>query len=220
VSEPVVLKQEVLAYAGKMVRHGFVAGRGGNVSCRIAGRDGVVITPSRADYDTLKVEDICVVDFDLIPEDAARKPSVEAGLHVAVYRDRPEINAVIHTHQIFASVLSLIGWSVPSLFDEQVFYLGPTIELIPYAPSGSQEMIHNVRSALLSGCNAYILQNHGALCLGAALKEAFHNVQLLERAAQTYFYARLSKGKISGLPPEAVNYFLEMRRDEQKKRGH
>ena len=96
--------------------------------------------PSR--YQELSVDDICVVGFDnsAIEVKSGLKPSVESGLHGIIYRNRPDVNAVVHTHQIYGSVFAVINTPIPALFDEVSFALGQMIEIIPYALSGSPEL--------------------------------------------------------------------------------
>jgi ribulose-5-phosphate 4-epimerase/fuculose-1-phosphate aldolase len=128
---------------------------------------------------------VCVVDWDLMPIAGELKPSIESAMHVAVYQTRPDARVVIHTHQIYASACALIGRPIPSLFDEQVRYLGRSVEIVPYAPSGTGWLKKNIASRLRNHCNAYILQNHGALTLGATPERAMFNVELLEKCALT-----------------------------------
>ena len=124
-------------------------GTGGNVSVRID-EASMVITPSSVRYNELSVDDICVTCFDLSVIEAKDKlkPSVESGMHSIVYRMRPDVNAVIHTHQIYGSVFALINTPIPALFDEVAFSLGQIVEIIPYALSGSPELVNNVAGKL------------------------------------------------------------------------
>jgi ribulose-5-phosphate 4-epimerase/fuculose-1-phosphate aldolase len=85
----------------------------------------------------MTAEDICVLDFNSNVVEGHLKPSVEAGIHAAVYQIRGDVNAIIHTHQVYASALTLINTPIPALFDEQARFLGRSVEIIPYAPSGT-----------------------------------------------------------------------------------
>lgn len=184
-----------------LVKEGYVQGTGGNVSMLIEGEDAIVVTPSQKEYDSITYKDMCVVDFDLnIIEDNGCKPSVETSLHLTVYRNRPDVNAVIHTHQMYASIFSLINHPIPALFDEVASTIGPQVDIVPYALSGSPQLAENVKSKLGNLCNCYIMQNHGALAIGPDLQKAKRNAELLEKCARVYYYA-LSTGKeITPLP--------------------
>ena len=160
----------------------------------------------------LKPEDICILDFDQNLVSGKRVPSLEASMHLSVYRNRPEVGAVLHTHQHYASVLSVINEPIPPLFDEVSLYLGDPIEVVPYGMSGSPELMANVTAALGNGCNGYILQNHGALCLGRTLEEAATNAELLEKTAKVYYHALCTGKEIGLLPREILDVFQQLRK--------
>lgn len=191
-----------------LVRRGYVEGTGGNVSLLVEGEETVVVTPSQREYLTMSADDICVVDFDLKPvEDNGLKPSIETGMHVAVYRNRKDVGAVVHTHQIFASVFALINEPIPALFDEVASSIGPLVEVVPYGLSGSPALIENVTGKLGNRGNCYILQNHGALSLGSDIDRAKRNAELLEKCARVYYYA-LSTGRAVTLMPENMRELM------------
>ena len=128
----------------------------------------------------MTIEDICVVDFDLARIEGERKPSIETPMHVATYKMRADVSAVIHTHQLSASALSVLNQPIPPLFDEVTLAIGKTIEIVPYALSGSRELHDNVARKLANRCHCYIIQNHGALSIGTDLDETFTFVELLD----------------------------------------
>jgi len=193
---------------------GALRGTGGNVSMRVEGEKAFVITPSTLPYDQLTLEDMCVVDFDMNPIEGERKPSVESGFHLAVYKNRKDINAVIHTHQVEGSVFSILNQPIPPLFDEVALHIGHIVDVIPYALSGSPELIDNVVSMLDNLCHGYLMQNHGVLNLGATLERAWLNVELLEKSAVVYSKALSTGNKPSLLPDDIVNLLKELRKAE------
>ena len=207
-------KNEVLTCARWLCDHGYFGtrlGSGGNVSLFIRGENLIAITPSRKPYRSMSIHDICIIDSRLQPVEGHLPPSMESALHAGVYENRPDVSAVVHTHQLYASVLALINQPIPALFDETTYEIGAEVAVIPYALSGSSALVDNAVSRLQNGCRCYIIQNHGALCLGAELGEAMHHAELLEKSAQAYFYALSSGREISRLPAEAVQTLLEMR---------
>ena len=221
-------KKQVLECTMDLVRDGYIRGLGGNVSMLVEGEDVVVVTPSQREYNTLAVDDICVVDLDLKPvDDNGLKPSVETGMHAAVYRNRRDVGAVVHTHQVYASVFAIINTPIPALFDEVASTIGPLVEVVPYGLSGSPQLLENVVSKLGSRGNCYILQNHGILALGADLMKAKRAAELLETCAMVYYRA-LATGKEVTLLPENMRELMEKivvskqdaeikRKDEMKK---
>ena len=217
-----VQKKQVLDCIMALVEQGFVQGTGGNVSLLLQGGSAVAVTPSQREYATMTPDDICVVDLDLRPlEEAGAAPSMETAMHLAIYRSRPDAGAIVHTHQIFASVFSLINEPIPALFDEVAGAIGPKVEIVPYALSGSKELVDNVVSKLGNRANCYILQNHGALSLGRDLDHARRNAELLEKAAQVYYYALATGRAVSVLPQEVqdlMSLIIVDRQDEEIKR--
>ena len=192
-------------------------GSGGNVSVRI-NETTMAITPSSVRYQEFSVSDICVVGFDLsvIEENDKLKPSVEAGMHSIIYRKRPDVNAIVHTHQIYGSVFGLISTQIPALFDEVAFSLGQMVEIVPYALSGSPDLVNNVARKLSNNANAYVIQNHGILALGKNLDKAILNAELLEKVAHIYYLA-LSTGKpVNTLPESIVELVAVVRNSEVK----
>ena len=185
---------------------------GGNVSLKVANQDAIAITPSGKPYLKLAVEEICVIDYDGNPLDGPLKPSIEAGMHLGVYKHRPDVNAVIHTHQTYASVLSILNRPIPALFDEIIVEIGQGVEVIPYAHSGSAELVHNVVDKLDNSCHCYLIQNHGALSLGSNMERAMKNAELLENVARIYYHALATGMDISELPADAIEHFSDMRK--------
>lgn len=198
-------KRLVLETSQKMLEKGLVVGSSGNVSLRLPpqnGRELLAITPSRRYYDLLTINDIQVIDFEAEPVEGELVPSVETMLHIGIYRARKNINAVIHTHSVFASAISVAGLEIPPILDEQVTFIGGEIKLAKYALSGSQELVANVLTAL-GERNAVLLSNHGVVGIGRTIRDAFTVCELVEKTAKIYLFA-LALGKVNPLPTEAV----------------
>src|SRR6202166_986740 len=200
-------KQRVLRMSRRLSERGYFGSRtgtAGNVSMLAEGEAAVIVTPTRLGYDVMTAEDICVVDFELGRIEGDRKPSIETPMHVAAYQARADVSAVIHTHQTHASALSILNQPIPPLFDEVTLAIGNTIDVVPYALSGSRELHDNVARKLANRCHCYILQNHGTLCVGTDLDKTFTFVELLEKSAHIYMDA-LSTGKpVTVLPEKTV----------------
>ncbi len=214
-------KKKIVEYSQKVFSKGYTQGTGGNVSALVDGEDAIAITPSGRDYMSLVPDDICVVGFDLTVIEGNLRPSIETGMHAAVYRARRDVNAVIHAHQTFASVFALINRPIPPLFDEVLFNVGNVIDVIPYALSGSADLIASVTEKLGNRCNCYILQNHGALTLGLSIEKAYANMELFEKCATVYYYALTTGSPITELPESIVTpltQLLQMGQDAEIKR--
>jgi len=210
-------KKEVVDTAQSLLRKGYLMATGGNLSLRIPGHEAFAITPSNYDYMKMTPEDICVLDLGLKEVESHLKPSVESGMHAAVYQVRPDVNAIVHTHQPYVSALTLIKAPIPALFDEQARFLGRSVDIIPYAPSGTGFLKRTVSRHVRNHNNAFMLQNHGALVFGQDMERAVHNVEILEKCALAYLLAICSERKISRIPLAVREVaFAKLRKDQKK----
>ncbi len=213
-------RKEVLEACLWLSDHGFfgsLRGTGGNVSMRTGDGNLMAVTPSSVNYHEIVPEDICIVDFAGQAVEGSRAPSVEAGLHAAVYRERPDANAVIHTHQVYGSAFALLNLPIPSLLDEVSFTLGETIDVVPYALSGSTELAANVAGRLGNNANAYIMQNHGILALGRSMDKALLAAELLEKVAHIYWLALSTGRPVTTLPGDIRDMARSLREYEVDK---
>ena len=210
-------KRAVVAAAQEIASLGLVTGASGNVSVRLTpledGRELLAITPSGTAYGTMKEEDVVVADFDVEQVEGDGTPSLETLMHVGVYRARPDVRAVIHTHPVFGSVAAVAGLEIPPIIDEMMIAVGGPIEVSEYAFPGTQELADAVCEAL-GERNAALIRNHGALGVGRDLREALDVCTLVERVAQVFVYASML-GKVEALPPDIVEAELAIFRMRQ-----
>jgi len=195
----------VLEASQKMLEKGLVVGTSGNVSLRLppeGGRGLLAITPNRRYYDLLTMDDIQVIDFEAEPIQGDLVPSVETMLHIGIYQARKNINAVIHTHSVFASAIAVAGLEIPAILDDQVTFIGGEIKLAKYALPGTEELVDNTLAAL-GERNAALLPNHGVVGIGRTIRDAFTVCELVEKTAKVYVCA-LTLGKVNPLPAKAV----------------
>jgi L-fuculose-phosphate aldolase len=198
-------KKQVIEAAQELQKKGLVVGTAGNISMRLkdpGGRDLLAITPSGRYYDSLKVDDIVVVDFTGQKVEGELKASIETIMHIEVHKARKKVNAVVHAHPAFCSIIAVARMDIPPLIDEQVIYIGGEIKVAEYAFPGTPELAKNAVSAL-GPRNAVILANHGVLSVGRDMREALTICELAEEMAKIYVSA-LSIGKVNMLPAEAV----------------
>ena len=176
-------RELVLRACKELVDHKLIARTWGNISARVSNNQ-FVITPSGRDYDTLTPEDIVIVDLKGRYEgDIA--PSSEKGVHAAVYSLRPDVDFVIHTHQTYASALSVLGYSInlgKRVSVETKYLVGPNIICAEYGRNASKKLCDAVGAAIEENprCNHVLMKNHGALCFGRDYSEAFKVTYTLE----------------------------------------
>jgi L-ribulose-5-phosphate 4-epimerase len=210
-------KKIIVDTAQALVRKGFLMATGGNISLRIPTTDAFAITPSNYDYFKMTQADVCVLDLNMTMMDGHLKPSVESAMHGAIYRARKDVNAIVHTHQAYVSALTLIKTPIPALFDEQARFLGRSVDIIPYAPSGTGMLKNKVAKHVKNHNNAFMMQNHGALVFGHDMERAVHNVEILEKCALAYLLAICSERKISKIPLAVREVaFAKLRQDQKK----
>jgi L-ribulose-5-phosphate 4-epimerase len=210
-------RQQVVDAAQELTRKGYLMATGGNLSLRVPGQKAIAITPSNYDYMKMAAGDVCVLKLDGEQIEGQLPPSVESSMHLAIYEVRPDVNVIVHTHQVYASALTLIKSPIPALFDEQARFLGRSVEIIPYAPSGTGFLKSAVAKHVKNQNNAFLMQNHGALCFGTDVERAIHNVEILEKCSLAWLLAICSERKTSRIPLAVREIaFARLRKDQKK----
>lgn len=195
-------RKEVLAIAQQIYKDEMVLGTWGNVSQRIKGEDLLLITPSGMDYLTMTLEDIVLLDFDEQRIEGTRTPSTETRLHIEIYRQRPDVNAVVHVHSTLASAFAVAGKSIPVILEETAQVIGHPIQVAPYITCGTDELAIQATRSLGDG-RAVLLANHGLVGVGTDLAAALKVCKIAEKTAQVCLYAN-SLGQVNELSPENV----------------
>jgi len=210
-------KAVVVQAAQYLFNKGFLSATGGNISVR-AGENALAVTPSNYDYLKMTPDDIIILSLsDLACIEGSRKPSVESAMHAAIYQTRPDVHAIIHTHQVYPSTLAIINAPIPALFDEQVRFLGRSVDIIPYAPSGTGMLKNQVAKHVGNHHNAYMMANHGALVFGDDMDRAIDNVEVLEKCALAYLLSLCTERKASKIPLIVREVaFAKLRKDQKK----
>lgn len=158
----------------------------GNLSLRDPETGSIYLTPSAMAYHTIAPEDVAVVDREGRLISGRRKPTIEKDLHLELYRARPEINAIIHTHPVRSQVFAVLRQEIPPIIDEAAQVLGGTVRVAEYALPGSGALARNVRAAMTGRVRACLMANHGAVCVGESMEQAFKVCAVLEMTAEIY----------------------------------
>jgi L-fuculose-phosphate aldolase len=190
------LREQLVRFARQMMTTGLVRGTSGNVSTRDPGAGHALVTPSGVDYDTMRPEDVVLVDLTGRPVTAGMKPSVDTPIHVAIYRARRDVGAVIHTHSIYAAAFSIVGREIPPLITESAGYVGGAVRVMKYVPP-AQPDTGDLVAAGLGQDRAVLLPNHGVVAVGENLKKAFGAAMAVEESAHVAFIAlQLGEAKL------------------------
>jgi L-fuculose-phosphate aldolase len=180
------LRAQVIATAQKMSAQGLSRGTSGNVSARVPG--GCFITPTGMPYEELRPSDVVELRLDGSVAGGQRAPSSEWRLHLGIYASRPEIGAIVHTHSMFATTLSILRREIPAVHYMIAVAGGSVVPCAPYATFGSAELAENAARAL-DGRKACLLANHGLVAAGVDLKDAFRVAAEVETVAEQYWRA-------------------------------
>lgn len=185
--------KSVVCEAGKrLLRENLVSGTWGNLSLRMDD-ENMIITPSGKPYELLSPEDMVRVNYHTLSWEGESKPSSELKLHAAIYLDRKDVNAVIHTHQPNASTVAAARREVPPILDDMAQIIGPSVRVAAYALPNTKKIVRKTLRAL-SGRNAALMANHGAVCIGRDMEEAFLVCQVLEKACRAFIEAEFLGG--------------------------
>ncbi|MCB2191519.1 MAG: L-fuculose-phosphate aldolase [Deltaproteobacteria bacterium] len=178
----------VIEFGRKLVSCGLTTGSGGNISLLERKQGLVAITPSGVDYFEITPGQVAVVDLSGKQVDGSGLPSSELGFHLALYADRPEVNAVVHTHSPYATTLACLNWELPPAH-YLVGFAGSKVPLAPYHTYGTPELARAVVKAM-RGYNAALLANHGLVAVEGTLPRAFAVAEEIEFAARVYYQAK------------------------------
>lgn len=189
-------------------RYGLIALSGGNVSWRTPGGE-ILVTPSGMIYEDLIADDILVMDIDGNILEGARSASVDTQALLYIYRHMPEVNAVIHTHQPYATAVSLVADELPCCLTTLANATRGAVKVCPFASAASLDM--GIQTVEYAGSQlAVILKNHGVIALGDSLKQALYSCVYLEEAAKTYTFARSMSNELAMLTPAQVEQAVEV----------
>jgi len=209
------LREEIVRVGQLLHAKGYVTATDGNISARLD-KDRFVVTPSGLSKGYMRPDQMVVIDWDAKPIGAGRygpgrdlKPSSEILLHLEAYRQRPEVNAVVHAHPVHAITLSIAGVTLARcLIPEVIVNLG-MIPTTAYAMPASAEGATVIREPI-QRYDALILQRHGSVTVGKDVWEAYLNLEKLENVAEITFKL-LQLGRELPFPPGAVDKLIEKR---------
>lgn len=212
------IKKLVCDSGKKLLAEGYVSGTWGNISFRIDD-SYMAITPSGREYETMVEDDIVIVNYKDHSYEGDIKPSSEYKLHTEIYRSRKNINAVIHTHQMNASTVAAARRDVPPILDDMAQIIGPTVRCADYALPNTKKIVRATVKAL-KGRYAALMANHGAVCVGRDMKEAFVVCQVLEKACKAFIEAEFLGGAkgISKFEAHLMHQFYLLKYSKQKKK--
>ena len=183
-------REQVVAYCKKLITQGLTKGTGGNISIFNREKGLFAISPSGIDYFETEPEDVVVMNLQGQVVDGNRKPSSEHELHRIFYENREDINAVVHTHSVYCTVLAVLREELPASSYLVAFAGGPNVRCGEYASFGTRELAEITYKAM-KGRNAALMANHGLLAGAGDILNAFNIAEQIEGCAEVYVKARM-----------------------------
>ena len=171
----------------RMLKSGLTVETWGNISARDPESGLIYLTPSAMDYEKCCLDDVIVCKLDGTIVEGTRKPTIEMGLHLAIYENRPKVNAIVHTHPMYSTVFACIGEDIPQVTDEAAQTLGGPSKVANYALPGSAELAEECIKALGKTASSCLLKSHGAVCVAETMEGAFKVAKVLEVTAEIYY---------------------------------
>jgi len=196
------LRNEIHRLNQELPKNQLVTWTSGNVSGRDPASGLVVIKPSGIRYEELTPENMVVVDQAGKVVEGPFKPSSDVHAHLYVYRSRPGVNGVVHTHSTFATAFAAVGRSIPPVLTAICDEFGGPIPCGGYARVGGDE-IGRVLIESIGDSPAILMKNHGVFTIGKTPEAAVKAAVMVEDVARTVFYA-LQLGPLDEIPPEEV----------------
>ncbi len=196
------LRAQICRLHEELQRNHLVVWTSGNISGRDVESGLVVIKPSGVRYEELTPDKMVVVDLDGRVIEGALKPSSDTRAHLYVYRHRPDVNAVVHTHSPFATAWAVVGRPIPAVLTAICDEFGGPIPVGKYAKIGGDDIGREIVRSI-GNSPAILMQNHGVFTVGRTPIEAVKAAVMVEDVARTVFYA-VQLGQPQDIPPEEV----------------
>jgi L-ribulose-5-phosphate 4-epimerase len=196
------LKDDVVRLHAELPRHDLVVWTGGNVSARDPESGLVVIKPSGVRYEDLAADRLVVLDLDGRIVEGTHKPSSDTASHLYIYRHRPDVNGVVHTHSRYATAFAAVGRSIPVYLTAQADEFGGEIPCAGFAFIGD-EAIGALVVETIGRSPAVLLKNHGVFTVGPSASAAVKAAVMTEDIAATV-WAALQIGQPEVLPDDVV----------------
>lgn len=181
-------RQQIVEIGRKLINSQLTTGSGGNLSIYNRKENLVAIKPTGVDYFLMKPEDVVIVTPEGERVDGNLKPSSAIRFHLALYQHRADVNAVVHTHQVYATTIACMNWELPAVH-YLIGYSGNKVPLAKYATFGSQELCDNIIAAIGS-YNACLMANHGIVTVGPNLLASFNAAEELELVSRLYYQTK------------------------------
>jgi L-fuculose-phosphate aldolase len=186
-------RKEVARFMRRLYRQGLTTTSGGNISLR-AGEDKIIITPSATDKGEMRWREVGIMTIDgenLTPD---LKPSIEHRMHLAIYKKKERILAIVHAHPVYASAYTAMNCRIDTSLTAEARAICGDPRFVPYALMGTDELAVLAAESIVTS-DILLLENHGILTTGKSLLQAFDKLEVLENAARMTLITELTGKK-------------------------
>src|SRR5437868_1729682 len=203
------IKQEICEIGRRLYAKGFAAANDGNITYRLNDKE-ILCTPTMVSKGYLKPEDICKVDYEGKQLAGTRKRTSEVLLHLAVYKNRPDVNAVVHCHPPHATAFAVAHEPIPKcVLPEVEVFLGE-VPIAKYATPGDQRLPSTI-VPYVKDCNTILLANHGTVSWGPTLENAYFNTEIIDAYCRILILSRLL-GRVNYFGEQETKDLLEFKK--------
>jgi len=178
-------RKEIVDFSMKMLDAELTHSSGGNISIFNRKKQFIAITPSGIEYPKLSIQDVLIIDLKGNIIEGSLNPSSETDFHIAIYLERHDVNAIVHTHSLYATTYACLQREIKPVH-YLIGFAGKKVPVAPYATYGTKELAHNIISSI-KDFNAVLLANHGLVSVGKNILSAFNVAQEIEYVAQVSY---------------------------------
>ena len=200
-----LLKKELVNASRKIFKKNLVQRGEGNLSIRIPNSNEFLVTPTYNDYENMTIDDVVHMDFEERKISGILNASSEYRLHIAIYKARPKVNAVIHTHSPYATMLAVARKDLPMLLEEMVVWVGGRVKCADFTKANTKEIGDSAVAALGTN-NAILIANHGVLVCGKDMDSAIKTAELVEKMSWIHKGA-YEYGSVHEISQDSFEYF-------------
>jgi L-fuculose-phosphate aldolase len=203
------IKEQICEIGRRVYARGFAAANDGNISYRLSDKE-ILCTPTMMCKGFMKCEDMCKVDYEGKQLAGTRKRSSEILLHLAIYKNRPDVQAIVHCHPPHATAFAVAGVPIPQcVLPEVEVFLGEVPTAV-YETPGTQKFAETIVPHLKSS-NTIILANHGTVTFGPDLEKAYWNSEIIDAYCKILILAR-QLGNVNYFQPQQTQELLELKK--------
>ncbi|GBD35759.1 Methylthioribulose-1-phosphate dehydratase [bacterium HR36] len=202
------LKEQICEMGRRLYQRGYVSANDGNISVRLNDRE-ILCTPTMISKGFMRPEDICKVDYEGNQLAGTRKRTSEIFLHLAVYKHRPDVMAVVHSHPPHATAFAVAHEPIPKCILPEVEVFIGEVPIAPYETPGGQPFANTI-VPYLSRTNTILLANHGTVTFGPDLEKAYWNTEIIDSYCKILILAR-QLGRVNYITEEKTRELLTLK---------